>query len=155
MRLWRKLREETAIESSPVAVWEVLRAFGDVAQWAPGIAWSRCLDDRADGIGARRLMRHRWGFRLEEVVTTWDEGRSFTFLVKRAPFPLNFVLETWTVGESGGRARVETIVEYNTHIGVLGRLIDGVLVRHLIRREMRLGLAGLRNWLAQSAAARR
>jgi hypothetical protein len=89
-------------------------------------------------------MRHQWGFRLEEVVTAWDEGRGFTFLVKRAPFPLNFVLETWTVAESDGRARVETTVEYNTHIGIIGRLIDRVLVRHLIRREMRRGLAGLR-----------
>jgi ligand-binding SRPBCC domain-containing protein len=144
-RQWRKLKEETAIDSSPAAVWEVLRAFGDVARWAPGIAWSSCLDDPPEGIGARRLMRHQWGFRLEEVVTAWDEGRGFTFLVKRAPFPLNFVLETWTVAESGGRARVETTVEYNTHIGIIGRLIDQVLVRHLIRREMRRGLAGLRS----------
>lgn len=144
MESWRRLAEETVIESPSEAVWAVLGAFGDVAAWAPGIASSRCLGTRTGGIGARRLMRHVWGFRLEEVVTAWEEGSGFTFLVIKAPFPLNFVLETWKVAPSGAQVRVETTVEYNTHAGPLGRLIDYVCLRHLIRREMRRGLAGLR-----------
>lgn len=148
MESWRRLAEETVIESPPDAVWAVLGAFGDVATWAPGIASSRCLGTRTGGIGARRLMRHVWGFRLEEVVTAWEEGCGFTFLVIKAPFPLNFVLETWKVAQIGAHVRVETTVEYNTHAGPLGRLIDYVCLRHLIRREMRRGLAGLRRRVA-------
>ena len=130
------------------AVWEVLRAFGDVSAWAPGIAGSQCLDGRTGGLGVRRRLRHVWGFEFDEVVTAWDEGRGYSFIVLGAPFPLNVVVETWKVVPGPGHAVVETVVTYDTRGGAVGRLIDGVLLWYLIRREMRRGLAGLRSRLA-------
>jgi len=39
---------------------------------------------------------------------------------------------------------VRTIVEYDTHLGPLGGALDSVLVSHLVRREIREGLKGLK-----------
>jgi hypothetical protein len=120
--------------------------FADAAKWTPSVVMSRQNGDRTAGTGASRVLKHVWGFQLEEVVTAWDEGRGHTFVVK-APFPLRNVKETWTIDTGSRDASVSTAVEYDMRLGAIGYLIDQVLMRHLIRREMRLGLAALKRYV--------
>ena len=146
----RRLEESTEIESPPEVVWQTLRDFGDVAKWAPRIVRSRPTSGHAEGVGVRRVFRHLWGFQLEEVVTAWDEGRGYSFDVLGAPPPLKNVREAWTIDTVSTGARVSTTVEYEMGLGAIGHLIDWMLVRHLIRAEMRLGLAGLKQYVEPS-----
>lgn len=127
-------------------VWEVLADFGNVAAWAPYMRRSHLIGDRHSGIGMRRGMRHAWGFRFEEVVTQWHEGKGFAFDVLKAPFPMKGVKEVWVLAPEDGHTAVETQVRYGTHIGFLGGLVDWLLVRFVVRREMRAGLRGLKEF---------
>lgn len=90
------------------------------------------------------MLRHVWGFHLEEVITAWDDGRGYSFAVVKPPFPIASVHETWTVDQRSRETRATTVVEYDVRLGALGRLVDVLLIRRLIRREMRRGLAGLK-----------
>lgn len=148
-----RLEERIEISSSPDAVWQVLRNFGSAALWAPGVVTSLSNGDRTAETGARRVLRHLWGFQLEEVVTAWDEGRGYSFIVVKAPFPLRNVRETWAIDTGSRDARVSTAVEYEMGLGPIGNITDRVLMRHLIRREMRLGLAGLKRYVESMTPA--
>ena len=127
-------------------VWEVLADFGNVAGWAPYMRRSHLIGDRHSGIGMRRGMRHAWGFRFEEVVTQWHEGKGFAFDVLKAPFPMKDVKEVWVLAPEDGHTAVETQVRYGTHLGFLGGIVDWLLVRFVVRREMRAGLRGLKEF---------
>ena len=103
-------------------------------------------------------MRHAWGFRFEEMVTDWHEGEGFSFDVFRAPFPMKDVHETWVTDHEDGFSTVTTQVNYDMKLGPLGSALDWLLVRFIVRREMRAGLRGLKQHVEReferSASAR-
>lgn len=148
----RLLEERVEIQAPAERVWDVLADFGGVQQWAPYMRTSRLIGEQTSGIGMRRGMRHAWGFRFEEVVTQWHQGKGFAFDVLKAPFPMRDVKEVWVLGSENGSTVVETQVRYGTHLGVLGKLVDWLLVRFVVRREMRAGLGGLKQYSEREAA---
>ena len=148
----RLLEERVEIGAPADRVWQVLADFGNVAQWAPYMRRSHLIGDRHSGIGMRRGMRHAWGFRFEEEVTQWHEGKGFAFDVLKAPFPMRDVKEVWVLAPENGQTAVETQVRYGTHLGFLGGIVDWLLVRFVVRREMRAGLRGLKEFAEREAS---
>lgn len=140
----RILEERVEIDAPLTVVWSLLADFGAVAAWAPYMRASYLVGDIRSGVGTRRAMRHAWGFRFEETVTQWHEGKGFAFDVLRAPFPMKDVKETWAVSVESGVTVVATQVRYGMRLGPVGQLLDWLLVRFVVRREMRAGLRGLR-----------
>lgn len=144
MTLVRRVVEKSAfIAHPPEAVWEVLADFGSVAKWAPRMKDSRITSGQINGVGTRRVMRHVWGFRIVETVTSWDQGVGFSYRLDQAPAPLRGVVETWRVEPEADGTRVRTCVSYATGWAGFGRLLDRCLVRFLIEREMASSLRSL------------
>lgn len=139
----RRLEQRTETGASRQAVWTVLADFGGVAKWAPGMRRSGLQGDLTAGVGTRRVMRHRWGFKIEERITDWVEGESYAFVLLRAPFPMRDVHETWNLESREGQTKIITSVSYRMGLGVLGAVLDVLLVRFLVKREMRAGLRAL------------
>lgn len=150
----RKLEERIEIEMEPEDVWDVLRDFAGVSKWAPYVVWSRSIGERETTAGSRRVMRHAWGFKLEEIVVDWSEGRGYSFDVVKVPYPMKNVREAWAVEHSDNSSTVTTTVQYRMHLGAAGTLADHLLVRWLVRREMREGLKGLKSYVESAARAR-
>ena len=148
----RLLEERVEIRAPAHQVWDLLADFGNVAEWAPYMRQSRLLDGPSTGIGMRRGMRHAWGFRFEEEVTQWHEGKGFAFDVLKAPFPMKDVKEVWVLAPEDGHTAVETQVRYGAHLGFLGQIVDWLVVRFVVRREMRAGLRGLKNHAEQRSS---
>lgn len=140
----RRLEDRIDIDAPQAIVWGILADFSGVSTWAPYLRSSSPVGDVEAGVGAYRVLRHFWGFRLEESVVEWDEGSGYAFDVVMVPFPIKDVRETWEVVAEDGRVSVRTSVEYDTQLGPLGSALDFILVSHLVRREMREGLKGLR-----------
>ena len=127
----RLLEERVEIKAPVERVWDVLADFGEVSCWAPYMRTSHLIGEQQSGVGMRRGMRHAWGFRLEEVVTQWHQGKGFAFDVLKAPFPMKDVKEVWVLGPENGYTVVETQVLQMLRAGRLQPL-----------RRDRLGIAG-------------
>jgi len=143
----RKLTEQIDIEATDENVWGVLNDFGGVAKWAPFVRHSALVGDLERGVGSYRVMRHYWGFRLEESVVEWTDHLGYTFDVVVAPYPMHDVRESWALTVGNPHVTVTSSVTYGMLVGWLGTVLDWLLVRHLIRREMRAGLRGLRRFV--------
>ena len=150
----RLLEERVEIKAPAELVWSVLADFGGVSEWAPYMRTSHLIGEQESGIGMRRGMRHAWGFRFEEVVTQWHASKGFAFDVLKAPFPMKNVKEVWVLGDENGHPVVETQVRYGAYLGPIGWFVDWLLVRFVVRREMRAGLRGLKQYTEQTAADR-
>lgn len=148
----RDLTEHIEVNAPLQTVWDVLADFGGVAKWAPYMRSSRLLDDRKSGVGACRVLHHAWGFRFEESVTDWNDGKGYSFDVFRAPFPMMDVRESWIVEHHDGLTTVTTRVKYDMRLGFAGAFLDWLLVRFIVRREMRAGLRGLKSFLMYEEA---
>lgn len=144
----RELTERIDIEATQSAVWAVLTDFGGVAEWAPFLRNAALIGERNRGVGSYRVMRHYWGFRLEESVLEWTDQVGYAFDVVVVPFPIRTVRESWSLETGNPHVTVTTVVRYDMHLAGLGAFLDWALVRHLIRREMKAGLRGLRAYVA-------
>lgn len=149
----RELFEQVEIEAPLDPVWQALADFGDVAAWAPYMRISHIVGTQERGVGARRAMQHELGFRFEECVTEWREGEGFAFDVLRAPWPMDDVKERWQAEARDGVTVVSTCVRYGMKVGAAGALLDWSLVRFIVRREMRSGLRGLKEYVERRVAA--
>lgn len=144
----RILNEQVLIPAPQAAVWAVLEDFGGVAKWAPNMRRSKLVGSQATGSGARRIMHHHLGFNFEEVITDWNEGAGYSFEVYRAPYPMKSVRENWTLTHQNGQSLVATEVSYSMSLGWMGKRLDDLLVHHIVLKEMRSGLRGLKDYVA-------
>jgi hypothetical protein len=143
----RTLQESIDIHAPEPAVWGVLNDFGGVAHWAPFLRSSALVGEVEQGVGSYRVMRHFWGFRLEESVIDWEDHAGYTFEVRVVPYPITKVRESWSLQAENPHVTVTSTVHYSVCLGWLGAMFDWAFVRHLIRREMRVGLRGLREYV--------
>jgi len=139
-----QIKEAIGIDAPLDTVWSILENFGNVSAWAPYMRSSTLIGNQKTGVGTRRKLLHDWGFRLEEKVTGWDAGRGFAFDVIKAPYPMKNVRETWAIEHGNGHTTVASTVEYAMGLGWIGSVLDACLVQHVVRREMRSGLRGLK-----------
>lgn len=142
--------ERVYIDRAPTDVWRVLADLAGVADWAPFVTRSRLTTNGDLGVGSRRVLRHHLGFTLHEAVTEWTEGTGFSYTVFGAPYPLEAFRETWRVEPTATGTTVTTRMTYRLRLGPLSALADRILVRHLIRRALRLGHRGLKRHLESS-----
>ena len=146
----RVLFVQATIQASSTSAWLALADFGDVAAWAPYMRVSHLVGNQQTGVGTRRAMQHELGFRFEERVTAWEEGKGLAFDVLKAPWPMKNVRESWQIRPENSSCTISTRVEYDMKLGPLGKLLDWILVRFIVRREMRSGVRGLKAYLEQS-----
>jgi len=136
--------EQVTIERPPHEVWSVLADFGNVEAWAPFVVRSYVTTNGDLGVGSRRILEHRLGFLLDEAVTEWDEGSSFSYAVFGAPFPLMQFQESWSIEPTPSGATLTTRMSYGVRFGPVGALIDWLVIRHLLRRAIKKGHRGLK-----------
>ena len=60
------------------------------------------------------------------------------------------VRETWVLRYDDARTLITTTVSYGMRLGLLGVILDAVLVRFLVAREMRVSVCGLKNYVEMS-----
>ena len=140
-----RLSATTEVDCSPQDVWRVLGDFEEVEVWAPALTDAYRTTGPDIDIGSRRTVRYRYILSMEQVVTAWTEGERLTYAVLRVPWPLRNFSETWTVSSSPAGALVRTHVEYDLWFGALGRFVNWVFTRHVLRFEMRRGQLGLKH----------
>lgn len=139
-----RLSATTEVHCTPRDVWRVLGDFEEVEVWAPALTDAHRTTGPDIDIGSRRTVRYRHILSMEQVVTAWNEGESLTYAVLRVPWPLRNFSETWTVSPSPAGALVRTHVEYEVWFAALGRFVNWVFTRHVLRFEMRQGQLGLK-----------
>ena len=148
----RRLEEKIEIKASSQAVWETMADFGSAATWAPDMLQSGLRGQRKTGVGTYRVLRHAWGFRIEEIVTEWSDGAGYSFELVKAPFPMRDVHETWVLKPGDGHSLLTITVSYDMRMSLLGALLDTVLVRFVVAREMRVGIRGLKQHVEKKFA---
>ncbi len=140
-----QLTRRVRIDAPAEKAWAVLADFGGVSKWAPTITESRSLTEANGGVGARRTCTHVKLGQLEEVIVEWEEGRRYSYDVTRGlPMPMKSLNNDWSVESDGDGAVVTLRQNFQTKFGPLGSLMESLMIRRMMGKEMTLALAGLK-----------
>ena len=133
------------IDAPSEKVWAVLADFGGVSKWAPTITESRKLTEANGGVGARRTCTHVKMGEIEEEIVEWEDGRRYSYDFYRGlPMPMKSLNNDWSVESDGDGAVVTLRQNFTTKFGPLGSLMESLVLRRMMDKEITVTLAGLK-----------
>ncbi len=147
----REASYSIVVEADKGRVWELLSDFGTIDRYNPFVTKSYIINDTpARGLGAERhceLDSQGKGY-LQERIIEFTEGESYTlvFTAASANVPVREIFLTFAVGEVSGGTRVSMTYQYRMKYGVLGLLLEAVVVKSMLKRVARGLLSGFKHY---------
>ncbi|GAB3997556.1 SRPBCC family protein [Nocardioides marmoraquaticus] len=135
-------------------VWSVVREFGGLPAWHPGLAESTLVEGHDGQVGAvRRIVAADGGVVVERLVALDDEDRRLSYVIVESPFAVRRYVATLRVapvttpsaGPASGSG--ETFAEWWAEYDAEAADEDG-LTRLFAAGVFAAGLRGLRHHLA-------
>lgn len=144
-----RLQHEVSINASPSQVWQALADFGNISVYNPGIPKSYLTSAQSVGIGAtRHCDLSQPGMALEERIIDWKEGEAYTIEVhggEKLP-PVEHMQVTLAVRSEANGSIASTVIVYQPKYGVIGFLMDMMMMRKGMAGGMQGLLAGLKHY---------
>lgn len=113
----------------PENVWALLADLEAVERYNPGVRRASVDSTQRSGVGARRCCELAPKGRVVERVTLWEEGRALGLEVIESDWPIRFMHWVTRVDAQGTGTRITQTLEYEVKFGVLGALLDRLLMK--------------------------
>jgi hypothetical protein len=138
------LENSIQIQASPEAVWRVLGALATLEQYDPGVRKSQMLDGPSEGVGAARRCDLAPGGWFAERVTDWRPNDALAFELYECTLPVKRLKHRYTLTAHDGGTLVTQTMEYELKFGLVGSLMDSLMVRRKWNDGIRGFFAGLK-----------
>jgi hypothetical protein len=132
---------EFEVELSVADAWERLQDLSCPGMYVQGLSGAEFTTERRQGVGASRQVIQGKSLRLDETVTEWEEGKGFTLRLHRGekgpipPFTAHFF--DYGLREKEGRVYLHNQMRYEVGLGLVGTLLDKLLLRRVVRSQLR------------------
>lgn len=126
-------------------VWAVLSDFSNVQVFHPLVQHVDQISEADRGLGAERRCNFYSGGSAVEKITEWkEEGQSFTCIVSDGPAPILDAIASMGVNKiDSEKSEVYVEMKYVPKWGILGKIIDVLMLRFGMRYTFNKVLAGL------------
>ena len=141
------LHNEIVIHARIEKIWEALEEVGRLDQYDPTVKKSTVLSTAGKGVGARRkvdmLDGKNW---FEEQCTVHRPHEALTYELTACSFPVHKLKHSYSFEKMGDQIKVKQVMEYEMKFGVLGRIMDALMVRSQSDKGIKKFFAGLKTY---------
>ena len=134
------VRAEVPLDIDRAAAWQRLRDLSKPHMYVPGITAVTFIGAQREGVGTHRRVRMRGVLTMDETVTDWRDAEGITLRLHRrdkGPLPpLREHFFDYGLAERDGRVWLVNRMRYAVRFGLLGSLLDGLLLRPIIHRQL-------------------
>ena len=132
---------EIPVDLDLAAAWQRLRDLSRPHMYVPRLSAVRFVGEQREGVGTRRRVRMGGMLTMDETVTEWREAEGITLRLDRGdkgPLPpLREHYFDYGLAERDGRVWLVNRMRYDIRFGLLGALLDRLLLRRIITRQLR------------------
>ncbi|MFQ6019732.1 MAG: SRPBCC family protein [Dehalococcoidia bacterium] len=133
------------IDAPKERVWQVLADLGGIYKWNPGVSRSYSTSKNSQGDGATRHCNlQKEGDYLKERAMDWREGEGYKIDVYESNLPLSRNIVEFSIEADGDGTIVKVTPHYALKYGLLGSLMNRLLVQRQFKKGMADLLAGLK-----------
>lgn len=131
-----KLSTTVEISKSKAEVWEIAADLGNLEDYFITVSNAECTSDNQSGAGAERTCTFIDGGVINEVVTQWEEGSSFTLRASPPSDTTNPTAKTWVFKYVEGKYELNAINENLTEatISMQWEYLDGIELTEEIKQ---------------------
>lgn len=139
---------ELIIKAPKQKVWKAVSDFGNVYLMGPTISKSYLTSDKTSGVDTTRHCDFTMmGASVDERITGWDEGERLEIGFdswENMPGMASMSAE-FTFADEGEDTRLRAIMNYEVGMGVVGKMMDAVMVKRMNMKNWDGFVAGIRH----------
>ncbi|MDO3380913.1 SRPBCC family protein [Gilvimarinus algae] len=144
-----ELYHSIEIEAPKAFVYALLSNLESVADYNPLVEHARYVSEKLTGPGASRecsLGKH--GIVRERVIDS-VEGFSISMEVFEHKWPIEYFRWTTTLEEMAGKTNLTQFTEYQLKFGILGYIMDKLIVNRIMAKQIENILTGMRSHISK------
>ncbi len=139
------VHNEISINAPIEKIWEALSSIEQLDKFDPTVKKSVALTDKKSGIGAKRKVEMKDGKNwFEEKVTEFIPNEALAYQLTDCSFPIKGLKHSYTFEKSGTQVKVKQVMQYTVKFGLLGRVLDSLMIRKQTNSGIRKFFLGLK-----------
>ena len=140
------LYNEIIIAAPIDKIWEALSNIEELEKYDPTVKRSRALTPAGSGIGALRKVDMKDGKNwFEEKVTIWKQNEALTYELTACSFPVQQLKHSYQFEQIGYQTKVRQVMEYKVKYGLIGKILDALMIRKQSDTGIKKFFAGLKS----------
>jgi uncharacterized protein YndB with AHSA1/START domain len=145
------IRNEVIINAPIEKIWEALTEIDYLEKYDPTVRKSTALTTAKSGIGAKRKVDMEDGKNwFEESVTEFKINEALAYELTACSFPIRKLKHSYSFEKIGDKTKVEQVMDYTVKFGLLGKLLDTLMIRKQSDRGIKKFFAGLKAFTENS-----
>lgn len=136
---------ELIIDAPIEIIWEALASIENLDKFDPTVKKSTAITQEKTGAGAKRkvamLDGKNW---FEEQVTVFKPHEALTYQLTDCSFPIDGLMHSYSFEKTGGLVKVKQTMQYTVKFGLLGKLLDRLIIRKQTNRGIHKFFTGLK-----------
>ena len=153
MALINKIKIKTKLTLQANDVWKLLQNFSIPHKYIPFLHNTIILGEPYSGLGSTRRVFTNYNY-MDETVIKWEEGSGFTVKLhrnKQAPLPFTSATFTYQIRSTDKNyCELIGIFNYELLFGTIGKFLNQLFLRILIRFNIRRVIIGMKEYLNQN-----
>ena len=141
------IHNEITVNASIDKVWTMLTEVELLDQFDPTVKKSTALTQEKSGLGAKRKVHMLDGKNwFEEKVTVFKPNEALTYQLTDCSFPIKGLQHSYSFLKIGNQTKVKQVMEYTVKFGLLGKLLDSLMIRKQSDAGIKKFFAGLKSY---------
>lgn len=146
------LYNRITVNASADELWKVLADPEELEKYDPTVKSATLISAQRTGPGAARKVIMRDGKNwFEEKITEYEPGRSLCYQLTDCSFPIKGLRHSYRFKPTPSGTEVEQVMEYTVKFGLLGQLLDRMMIRKQTSAGIRKFFAGLKAHVERKA----
>ncbi len=137
---------EMVISAPKEKIWNILADLEALERYDPTVKTSKLISTEKSGLGARRVTMRDGKNWFEEKITISQPNEALTYQLTDCSFPINGLKHSYSFEQVGNQTKVKQVMEYTVKFGLLGRLLDVLMIRKQTNAGIKKFFAGLKEY---------
>jgi ribosome-associated toxin RatA of RatAB toxin-antitoxin module len=146
------LHNRITVNASVESLWAVLADLEELDKYDPTVKSATIISSQRTGLDAARKVLMRDGKNwFEEKVTEFEPGRSLCYQLTDCSFPIKGLRHSYRFKPTPSGTEVEQVMEYTVKFGLLGKLMDRLMIRKQTEAGIKKFFIGLKEHVERRA----
>jgi len=141
------LHNEITVNASVDKIWSMLTDLELLDKYDPTVKKSTLISSEKTGMNAKRkvlmLDGKNW---FDEKITVFKANEALTYQLTDCSFPIKGLKHSYSFEKVGNQTKVKQVMEYTVKFGLLGKLLDSLMIRKQSDQGIKKFFAGLKQY---------
>jgi ligand-binding SRPBCC domain-containing protein len=141
------IKNEITINAPIEKIWGLLTDLEMLDKYDPTVKKATLISTEKTGIGAKRKVNMLDGKNwFDEKITVFNPNEDLTYQLTDCTFPMKDLKHSYSFEKIGNQTKVKQVMQYTVKFGLIGKLLDSLMIRKQSDAGIKKFFVGLKNF---------